>query len=494
MKGILFKFFFQDSIFSLMITSISKYLIFGKCSQFFLKLFFLVYTLFCSFFLCAQDNIRVEGHLINNSKFSKVVIQKFGIGAYDIAAVEIDSKTSKFSVIIPFDVEPGVYRFKYSQTESNEYLDIIINGKEKSIVFTIDLMEPIEQRHPVFLSSDENIAWFEFLKKLHSLQDNINVKMLFLSKYNNKSDRTFKIVSREYEKSKINYIDYRNDFINKSKFYWAVQMAKYTDVFFPSLDQHWRLQQFYEHQSFWSSKPTDDSLLINTPLYTDAVLKYLKYYMRSEVDYSEEEILNGFKRDVDTLIMLFKGNSECENFIIRYLQLGFREIGNEHLLQYIDEKYAKFSQCTFDDNQLQNRLKGYEVIKYGNLAPEILLVSNDGKSKTLMDFKEEKIVVVFWASWCQHCMLEMPKLEELASSKRNILFLTISLDDDFLTYQETIKNFPSMLHYCDLQKWKSKVVADFFVSATPTFFLLDESRVIIGRFSNVSQLVESISN
>jgi hypothetical protein len=87
-------------------------------------------------------------------------------------------------------------------------------------------------------------------------------------------------------------------------------------------------------------------------------------------------------------------------------------------------------------------------------------------------------------------MEEMPKLQEWASKNTNTLVLAISLDDDFTAFQEAIKKFPNMLHNCDLQKWKGKIVSDYYVAATPTFFKLDKDRKLTGKYSSVEKLIE----
>jgi peroxiredoxin len=146
-------------------------------------------------------------------------------------------------------------------------------------------------------------------------------------------------------------------------------------------------------------------------------------------------------------------------------------------------------QCTTSDNDLQKRLKGYEALKIGNLAPKIELTANDGSVKTLSDYTQEKVVVVFWAGWCPHCTEEMPKLQEWAKNTKNTLVLAISLDEDYTAFQTAAAQFPNMLHTCDLQKWNGKITSDYYVVATPTLFLLDKERKIVGKYSSVATLI-----
>ena len=98
----------------------------------------------------AQDSIVIQGELKNNSRFAKVVVNKFGVGSFAIAAFPIQN--NKFTITAPTDIEPGVYRLQYSQT-ANEYVDVIINGKEKNITFSLDVLSETEKRKPVFTQS-----------------------------------------------------------------------------------------------------------------------------------------------------------------------------------------------------------------------------------------------------------------------------------------------------------------------------------------------------
>lgn len=454
-----------------------------------LTFYFVLFTFYCS----AQDSIRISGQFFNNTKFAKVVVQKFGLGVFDIAAVPIDKETGAFTIIAPLDVEPGVYRFRYNQTEG-DYVDIILNGKEKEVEFSVDVALEGDKRFAKYSKSLENRIWQNFEQQLKAHHLEINVLDAFISVFPNKKDAFYLSALKERTKKVHNYQQFRSNFIKTTPYYYAKQLANYTPNFFPNPTEDFRLQDFYKYENFWKGKTTTEESLLNTPLYTDAILAYLKYYMNPEMAFSEEEMNVGFKKSVDTIMNLFSGNEKTQEFAIKYLQLGFKELGNEEVLKYIDEKYASLAQCTTDDSELQKRLKGYETLKIGNLAPEIVLTDSTGTTKSLKDYPQEDVIVVFWASWCPHCMEEMPKLNDWAISNPNTLVLAISLDEDFTAFQEAIKKLPNMVHNCDLQKWNGKIVKDYYVAATPTFFKLDKEREIVGKYVDVKNLTSSITN
>ncbi len=442
-----------------------------------------------TFFLFAQDSIRISGQLLNNTRFAKVVVQKFGVGVFDIAALPIDKETGNFSITAPADVEPGIYRFRYSQTGYGDFVDVIINGKEKQISFSVDVSLEPDGRNPIFKASDENKAWSLFHAKQKETLNAIRIKEDFLSRYPNKKDKSYQSVLKDYNKAKNNYQENYQLFSSKMPFYWAKAQAHYSQVFITNYSESPRLQLYNTHQRFWEGKPTSETLLLNTPLYTDAILNYVQYYMSPVMDFGEDEQNAGLKKCTDKIIQLLGDNEITKEFAIKYLQLGFKELGNEEMLQYIDVKYAATAQCTENDDELKKRLEGYEALKPGNPAPPISLMSMEGKELSLFDFKQDTVILVFWASWCPHCMQEMPKLQLWAKEHPEALVLAISLDEDYTAFQNAIKDFPDMLHYCDLQKWEGEIVKSFFVAATPTVIELDKDRKLVQKYNGIEKFI-----
>ena len=449
-----------------------------------------------SFFLTlssqAQDSIRIYGQLLHNTRFAKVVVRQFGIGAFDIAAFPIRQEDGSFYISAPAEIQPGIYRFQYSQSSLSEYVDVIINGQDKEIRFSMDIRPEVRQREPVFSASAENMAWHSFRKQYAALKREIESMDAMLATFPEPNQKIYRRVQADRDKKVTAILKFKKDFTSQTPFYWAARLAEYAPEYFPNPRDDWRLQAYYRQERFWQGKPTNDSTLLNTPLYTDAVLEYVRYWMDPEMGFGEEELKNGFRKSVDTLIQRFSGNSATKTFIIKYLQLGFKEIGNEEILKYIDQTYAAHDeQCTEEDDELQKRLKGYAALEIGKPAPPLKLATADGKLKTLRDFEQEEVVLVFWASWCPHCMEEMPRLQEWAKANPKTLVLAVSLDDDFQSYQTAAQSFPDILHYCDFQKWKGEIPEAWYVAATPTLFVLDKNRNIKQKSGSIRAFVES---
>ena len=431
----------------------------------------------------AQESIVIKGELKNNSRFAKMVVSKFGVGSFPIAAVPIQE--GKFSISAPMDIEPGIYRFQYSQT-ANDYVDLIINGKEKEIEFSIDLLS-IENKSPQFTKSKENKMWYGYLAQSQKQLQKIELLNQFLGAYPSVKDKIVVQGLQALSIEKVNYVKQKNLFLNQNATTWAALIIKNKPYYFTNAKDDWRIQNLEKQTHYWDKINTTNPKLINTPLYTELILDYLKYYMNPEMNFSEAEMNEGFKKSVDTIMAKFSGNKETEKFALKYLQLGFKEIDKSEVLQYIDQKYQTVAlQCQDDveKSAFENRMASYDAMKEGKIAPNIAFEDQT----SMYDIKSEKTLIVFWASWCPHCTEEMPKVNEWAKDHLDTKVIAISLDDNKAEYDLARKQLPNLSHHTDLNKWNGKAAKDYFVYGTPTFILLDSQKKIIKKGSSFDML------
>lgn len=450
---------------------------------------------FCLLRSFSQDSIVITGNFLNNTRYNNVTLKKFGLGIFDVTTSSINSETGKFTIKLPSDIQTGIYRLQYSQAEINKYLDIVLNGVDSLISFVYDVGLYAKSIYPVFTHSVENKNIYEILGQLDTLSRKIDISTLFLQQYPENKDVIYRqmIISRNEQID--SYKRLRLAALDSINYFWLRQVLAFTRSEFENPFDHPRLQRYNHQQVFWADKPTADTLLINTPLYTDAILQYLQYYLDPIMEFSEFERKEGFKKAVDTIVLKFSRNVKTREFAWKYLQLGFKEIGEEDILKYIDLKYAVKEQCVdgnIADSMLLERVKGYNSLMPGMNAPPISLMFEGEKSITFDSFLGKPILLVFWASWCPHCLEVMPRVNEWALTNPNNAVVAISLDYDKSQFSKEKKKYPAISHFSDFKQWDSPPVKSYFVSATPTFILLSVDRKIINKFSSFESFIHSL--
>ena len=128
-------------------------------------------------------------------------------------------------------------------------------------------------------------------------------------------------------------------------------------------------------------------------------------------------------------------------------------------------------------------------MKVGKTAPDIrftgdvfekgLVIKNPSR---LSEISAKYKVVIFGASWCTACSEEMVQLFPLYSKwkAKGLEVVFVSLDTDKTAFQNYTNVLP-FISYCDYQQWNTKAAKDYYVSSSPTIYLLDKNNKIILR-------------
>ncbi|HXR33058.1 MAG TPA: TlpA disulfide reductase family protein [Verrucomicrobiae bacterium] len=115
-------------------------------------------------------------------------------------------------------------------------------------------------------------------------------------------------------------------------------------------------------------------------------------------------------------------------------------------------------------------------------APEFTLPTLTGEPVSTKDFRgKKKLVVSFWASWCEPCRMELPELEAFYESyhaaSRTFEVLAISTDEDRREAERYARN--TKLTFPVLWDEQGKTEDAYGVEGIPMLFVIDENGKVV---------------
>lgn len=122
-----------------------------------------------------------------------------------------------------------------------------------------------------------------------------------------------------------------------------------------------------------------------------------------------------------------------------------------------------------------NNKVGLEV---GNIAPDFELTTLNGDTVKLSDYRGQRVMVNFWATWCPPCRAEMPDMEKFHQNK-DITILAINLTETESTRSdvtEFIEKFE--LTFPVLMDETVKVANQYQIQPIPSSFMIDSNGTI----------------
>lgn len=127
---------------------------------------------------------------------------------------------------------------------------------------------------------------------------------------------------------------------------------------------------------------------------------------------------------------------------------------------------------------------GTTGLMIGDLAPDFELVTMDGETVRLSDYRGERVFLNFWATWCPPCRAEMPDMQKLYKEQEvPVEILAVNLTKTEAN-EENVADFVADygLTFPILLDRESEVSDKYRVQAYPTSYMIDSE----GRISFVA--------
>lgn len=233
-----------------------------------------------------------------------------------------------------------------------------------------------------------------------------------------------------------------------------------------------------------------DYQLIYTDVYANKSIEYLMLYSNPQLP--KELLEKEFMKAVDSLLSRARKSEIVYKHIVEYLIDGFRKFGFDLIIDYIVTNYVIADDICLDaklETSIERRINQSKFLKIGSKAPELILPDKSGKEIKLSSITAEKILLVFYSTGCPHCKEVLPKLGEIYKGLKNTEVIAVSMDEKKEEWEKFIKE--NKFNWKDVHEtkgWGGKSVEDYYIYATPSMFVLDREKRIIGKPVSVEEV------
>jgi thiol-disulfide isomerase/thioredoxin len=173
-------------------------------------------------------------------------------------------------------------------------------------------------------------------------------------------------------------------------------------------------------------------------------------------------------------------------------------MGYDAIFVHFVDKYYKTNQATWvGEEQKTKIIQRSNQISYtllGKTAVNLMMEDSAGRMQILQTVQAKYTVIIFWEPTCSHCKKEIPMLKAYYDSLRtagvSFEVYAIRSDMDSVNWKKFIKEHN--LTWINVQARDAQELATakyyYDVYSTPTLYLVDEKKSIIGKRLDIEGL------
>ena len=404
----------------------------------------------------------------------------------------MDTRSGFFYFMLSEEAPPGIYRIIYSDKtgrvrSQKRFVEFIFNRENIEIFVASTERGPV----PYFEGSSENKVYTGFMN--FELEYEAQLMTVYGQLYPTRMGKEGHDAVVRYSVLQSERTRYMDSITQLYPDLYAVRiMNAFRAPLIPGEMPHkQRIDTlklcFFDHAAI------DDPGLLSAPVYTFKLIDYLSLYKVDTLTKELQELQ--FMEAVDRIMMNVSSDEKLRSFVVEFLLEGFEMLDMERVQMHITDHYLDES-CESDIVELiLSRMEGYKQMVPGAQAPDFVIRDLVGRNLRLSDLADSYVLVMFWASSCDHCREMMPELHEwyLAENSIGLEVVTISIDTSAVDFKKFVDELdPQWITVHDPQGWFGKVPSDYHIYATPSLFLLDSERTILARPTSFRQFQRAI--
>jgi len=419
-------------------------------------------SLILPFFVLSQHQIK--GSFSPATEFKATMLYQLSAGNATYTSYATVNQQGEMQIMLDTSVSPGMYRLVYALPQSEHNFEFIYNGKE-DIVFNFDATSGVE-----FINSEENQLLQSYEKSIIAAQNEL------LQLYAEAS------MDSEKYRQRVQKIDsLQNTYEALSTGTIAAHFIVANKPYIPSIVDTAKIYSVNAKMQFFEAINFEDTILQSSNFIIDKSIDYIL-----KMHTSETPPIQDYKTNIDRVYQAFS-TTEPSYQIASLNTLKDLLIASKHevLAVYLTKMYVLPLANQLNDTELKASLETFLRVAVGAKAPNFDIEDplTTLKSTLYNMDNASNYILIFWSSDCGHCLNELPKVHSYISKypEKDIKVIAIGLEEGLEPWRETIKVWPKFTHAIAQGKWENSIPIQYDITATPSYFVLDASKVITSK-------------
>lgn len=256
----------------------------------------------------------------------------------------------------------------------------------------------------------------------------------------------------------------------------------------------------YVKDHWWDDVSFDDERLVRTPFFEPKLDEYLKYYVVPEAD--------SIIPEVNYMLLVARSSPEMFKYLLgkftdKYINPEY--MGQEKVfLHLFDKFYSKGDTLWLSASQRKyifERAYSLMANQLNSPAADLDMLDTAGKHTSLYEMKAPFTFITFWDPNCGHCKETVPRVDSIYRARWKSLgvkLVGVNVDEGAMDAWKVFIKDHKLTDWAHIYQTKASREAEakngvanfrqlYDVFKTPTLYLLDDQKRIIGKMLTIEQ-------
>ena len=415
---------------------------------------------------------QIKGVFFPATDYKSTILYRLSEGKSTYVSYGFVNPYGEIQIDLDASVPAGIYRLVYALPQSEFNFEFIYNGLE-SIEFKFNTETGVE-----FINSKENQLLYSYNSSIAIAQNEL-VQLYAQPKFDSLIylRRAQKIDSLQNTFEEISNGTLASHFISANKSYIPARVEPVNSYVSNVKSNYFKAIDF------------QDPVLQGSNFIIDKLREYiLKIHISSTPSFQD------YQANIDMIFRVLETTDvNYQLTTLNILRDTILEAGYDSVALYLTKIYVLPLAKQLNDTELITSLEAVLRITLGVKAPNFRIENPSNPSnQTLYDLDgATTYLLIFWSSDCGHCLNELPELHDYISKRpqKNISVIAIGIENNNLQWSKTIAPWSKFIHSIAEGKWEHAITKSYSIEATPTYFVLDASKVIRAKPYSLRDLI-----